>query len=178
MNAYGTIVAADTVRIERLLPGPVERIWSYLTESDKRRLWLSAGDMQLSPGSAVEFVFRNSELTENDVPPPPKYAGMAGPATLNVTVVACDPNRRLVLLWGAGADASEVTFDLAPKGDKVLLTVTHRRIPDRGEMLSISAGWHTHLDILAARLEGREPAGFWATHTRLEAEYQRIVPAA
>jgi uncharacterized protein YndB with AHSA1/START domain len=178
MNAYGTIVAADTVRIERLLPGPVERIWSWLTESDKRRLWLAAGDMQFLPGSALELVFRNSELTENDVPPPSKYAGMAGPATLSVTVVACDPNRRLVLLWGAGADASEVTFDLAPKGDKVLLTVTHRRIPDREEMLSISSGWHTHLDILAARLEGREPAGFWATHTRLEAEYQRIVPAA
>lgn len=178
MNAYGTIVAADTVRIERLLPGPVERIWSWLTESDKRQLWLASGDMQLAPGGAVEFVFRNSELTKNDVPPPPKYAGMAGPATLQVTVLACELNRRLALQWGAGPAASEVTFDLVPKGDKVLLTVTHRRIPDREEMLSISSGWHTHLDILADRLAGREPAGFWATHTRLEAEYQRVVPNA
>lgn len=178
MTAYGTIVAADTVRIDRLLPGPVERIWAYLTESEKRRLWLAAGDMQVSPGSAVEFVFRNSELTENDVPAPPKYASEAGTATLSGTIVACEPNRRLALLWGAGPDASEVTFDLQPKGDKVLLTVTHRRIPGREQMLSISAGWHTHLDILADRLEHRNPAGFWATHTRLEAEYQRIVPAA
>lgn len=176
-TAYGTIVSPDTVRIERLLPGPVERIWSYLTDSDKRRLWLASGDMQLSPGGAVELVFRNSELTENDIPAPPKYANEAGTATLHGTVVACEPNKHLAYLWGENPDASEVTFDLAPQGDQVKLTVTHRRIPDREQMLSISSGWHTHLDILADRLAGREPAGFWATHTRLEAEYQRIVPA-
>jgi hypothetical protein len=40
-------------------------------------------------------------------------------------------------------------------------------------MTSVSAGWHTHLDILSARLEGRVAESFWAKHTRLEAEYDR-----
>ena len=33
-SAYATATAANAVRIERLLPGPIERIWAYLTEYD------------------------------------------------------------------------------------------------------------------------------------------------
>ena len=46
----GTITEAGTIRFERLLPGPIERVWAYLTESDKRAKWLAAGDMDLRPG--------------------------------------------------------------------------------------------------------------------------------
>ena len=53
----------------------------------------------------------------------------------------------------------------------VRLVLVHSRLPNREEMLSVAGGWHTHLDILADRLDGRTPPGFWATHTRLEAEY-------
>jgi len=176
MNAFGTITAPDTVRIERILPGPAERIWAYLTESEKRSRWLASGDMELAPGGDVEHVFRNSELTGNDDPPPAKYAALAGPVTMHGRIVECRPQRLLTYIWGSGADASQVTFELMPQGDEVLLVVTHRRIPDRGQLLSISAGWHTHLDILADRLAGREPAGFWATHAKLEAEYGRRIP--
>ncbi|MBB3059863.1 uncharacterized protein YndB with AHSA1/START domain [Microbulbifer rhizosphaerae] len=37
MEDYGVMTAADTLRIERLLPGPLERVWQYLVDSDKRR---------------------------------------------------------------------------------------------------------------------------------------------
>ena len=30
-TSYGVVTEPGTVRIERLLPGPAERIWSYLT---------------------------------------------------------------------------------------------------------------------------------------------------
>ena len=49
--------------------------------------------------------------------------------------------------------------------------------PDRDTMLSVAAGWHTHLGILQARLDGSEPPGFWRTHTRLESEYAQRIPA-
>ena len=39
----------------------------------------------------------------------------------------------------------------------MLLTVIHRRLPDRSTLLNVSAGWHMHLDILVARAAGREP---------------------
>lgn len=50
---------------------------------------------------------------------------------------------------------------------------THPQEERREAMLSVAAGWHTHLDILADRLAGRTPEGFWRRHTRLEAEYAR-----
>ena len=58
----------------------------------------------------------------------------------------------------------------------MLLTVIHRRLPDRGMMLGVSAGWHAHLDMLVARLTGTEPEPFWDGWSRLKAEYDQRIP--
>jgi uncharacterized protein YndB with AHSA1/START domain len=176
MNAYGTVIAHDTVRIERLLPGPIERVWEYLTDSEKRGRWLASGTMDLRAGSAADLVFHNSALTENDVEPPAKYARAGQPFTMQSIVSQCRPPELLAFSFGAEDDASVATFELTRKGEKVLLVVTHSRIPNRDQMLSYASGWHTHLDILADRLAERVPPGFWATHTRLEAEYAQRIP--
>lgn len=171
MNEYVTLPAPDTLRMERLLPGPIERVWSYLTESGKRGRWLASGAVEQHVGGLVEHVFRNSELTEGDDPPPKKYAAYAHETLMQGRVTACQPPRLLAYTWGGTTGDSEVTFELAARGDNVLLVLTHRRISAGDDLLGASAGWHTHLDILAARLAGHAPPGFWATHTRLEAEY-------
>ncbi|MCL1633863.1 SRPBCC family protein [Luteimonas sp. SX5] len=179
MNDHGIVTAPGTLRIERLMPGPIERLWAYLTEPEKRRAWLAGGDMQLRPGGEVELVFRNSELTDGDDRPPPKYEKYAGESRMRGRIVACEPPRLLSYTWGEGGDnVSEVSFELTPRADKVLLVVTHRNLATRDDMLSVAGGWHAHLGILDDRLNGREPAGFWRTHARLEAEYERrIAPA-
>ena len=177
MNDYGTVTAPDTVRLERLLPGPIERVWAYLTDSDKRRTWLAAGPMELQVGGRVDHVFRNNELTPGDGPPP-KYAGLGEEHRMHGRVLACEPPRLLSYTWNEGErQYSEVSFELAPRGDGVWLVLTHSRLGNRGLMLSVAAGWHAHLGILIDRLNGQEPAGFWTTHTRLEAEYERRIPA-
>lgn len=177
MNDYGLVTAPGTVRLERLLPGPIERVWRYLTDSDARATWLAAGPMDLSPDGRVALVFRNSELTGHDGTPPPKYACHAGDSALAGRITACEPPRVLAYTWGEGGEApSEVRFELRPSGEDVFLVVTHRRLADRNAMISVSGGWHAHLDILADRLAGRTPAGFWVTHTRLEGEYERRIP--
>lgn len=176
MNEYGVVTSPGTLRIERLLPGPIERVWSYLTDSDKRGQWLSSGEMDLRVGGRVEHVFNNSRLTENDDPAPAKHAVHAGEVHMHGAITAVEPPRLLAYTWGEdfGGD-SEVRFELTPKGDDVLLVVTHRRLDSRDLLLSVSAGWHTHLCILADRLAGRTPPGFWRTHTRLEAEYEKRI---
>ena len=42
---FGTVTAPGAVRIQRLLPGPIERVWEYLADGGLRRQWLAAGDM-------------------------------------------------------------------------------------------------------------------------------------
>lgn len=175
-HGYGVAAAPDTIRIERILPGPIERVWSYLTDSEKRGRWLATGQMELRVGGRVEHLFRNSTLTEDDKPPP-KYAHCADEARMEGRVTACEPPSLLSYTWNeASGEDSVVTFELRPQGDDVRLVLTHRRLPNREVMLSVAAGWHTHLDILGDRLRGRTPPGFWATHTRLEGEYDRLLP--
>ncbi len=173
MADYGIITDTDTIRIERLLSGPVERVWAYLTQSDLRRQWLAAGGMDLQPGGGVEHVFRNSDLSAPDDPPPAKYAHLACAVPMSGTIIACEPPSLLEYAWG---DASQVRFELEPEGGKPRLTGTHARLATRTGMINVAAGWHAHLDILAARLEDREPPSFWGTHAQLEAEYEGRVP--
>ncbi len=40
-GAYGALIEPATLKIERILPGPVGRVWAYLTEGALRRKWLA-----------------------------------------------------------------------------------------------------------------------------------------
>ncbi|HSC66595.1 MAG TPA: SRPBCC family protein [Cellvibrio sp.] len=172
MNDYGVLTAPDTLRIERLLPGPIERVWQYLTDSDKRATWLAVGSVEQQVGGKVEHTFRNSELSPAHDIPPPKYSSCAGDVPMLGKVTACEPLRLLSYIWNAGSAAeSEVSFELAQHNDEVKLIVTHRRLVNPGERLAVSAGWHTHLNILRDVLSGKTPEGFWKMHTQLEKEY-------
>ena len=37
-DAYGELIEPTTLKIQRLLPGPIERIWAYLTDSELRQM--------------------------------------------------------------------------------------------------------------------------------------------
>lgn len=166
---HGVITEAGSIVFERLLPGPIERVWDYLTDPEKRGLWLARGPMELRKGGKVELNFRNSDLSPTHETPPAKYKDAAC-ASMKGEVTACEKPRLLSYLWGG--EGSEVTFELMPSGDKVRLTLTHRRLPNRDFTISVAGGWHTHLGILADQLAGVPPRPFWSTHARLEQEYE------
>ena len=167
---YADVIAAGSVRIERLLPGPVERIWKWLTDGELRRQWLAAGDMRLEVGAPFELVWRNDELTD---PPGHRPEGFAEEHRMQSRLLDVDAPRRLAFTWGDG----DVVFELEPRGERVLLRVLHRGISDRSNMLMIGAGWHMHLDILVARVSGEAPTSFWDGWTRLRGEYEQRMPA-
>ena len=168
---HGTETEPGTFRIERLLPGPVERIWAYLTEPEKRRKWFGGGAMELRTGGRGNWQFRVLELTSEKTPP-----GKEDSCEVPGRVTQCDPPRLLSYTWGDGPDASEVTFQLIPQGSDVLLVITHRRLGDRTKMVSVASGWHTHLDILTDRLSNRNPRPFWTTNARLQGQYSGRLP--
>ncbi len=171
VDGYGELIEPATLKIERLLPGPIERIWAYLTESELRRQWLAAGDMEMKAGSSFELVWRNDELTD---PPGQRPTGFGEEHRMQSRITELDPPRKLAIAWGS---TGGVSFDLEPRGDNVLLTVIHRRVPERATLLNVSAGWHRHLDILAARTTGKETGPFWDGWARLKQEYDRRLPA-
>ena len=129
---------------------------------------------RLLPGP-VDRVWAYLVDGELDDPPGQRPEGFSEEHRMAGQVLEIDPPRRLVITWGT--EGGSVAFDLEPRGDKVLLTVTHRRLVDRNSMLNVSAGWHMHLDVLASRLTGEPRETFWSGWQRLRDEYAGRLPA-
>ncbi|WP_426271199.1 SRPBCC domain-containing protein [Dyella kyungheensis] len=167
------LLAADTARFERLLPGPIERVWSYLTDSDKRAQWLGGGAMEQRVGSEFQLRFDHAQLSQTPVAPPPRFASITAGKTTNHRVLACQPPTLLAISWGDEPDPSEVSFELARSGEQVRLTVTHRKLKPT-DVAGVSGGWHTHLNILADRLDGHLPQPFWPVFSHLLSRYEQL----
>ena len=147
--------------MQRRLPGPIERVWSYLTDSDLRRQWLTSGTMNLQPGASFELVWRNDELSSSAAERPD---GFSAESRATCPCGEVEPPRRMRYVWpGVG----EVSIELETVGDEVMLTLTHRQLMGDRLILNVCAGWHAHLVLLVAHLEGKNPPSLWSTWTRL-----------
>ena len=175
MDKYGRRIDAHTVRFERLLPGPVEKIWAYLTDGRKRGEWFAAGALPAKVGETFRLDFKHSDLSPNKAPAPERFAEMDKNGFHSTErLLALEPMRRLVHTFGEeNPPPSEVEFALEPEGDMVRLTLTHRKIPDRGYAVNVSGGWHSHLAILQFKAEGKVPPPFWDVWRETEHTYEK-----
>jgi uncharacterized protein YndB with AHSA1/START domain len=172
---YGSVISPTEMRFQRLLPGPIETVWAFLTDPRKRREWFASGPTDLRVGGKMVLRFKHSDLSPHKAPPPEKYRELdAKGHEFEVAIIECDPPRRLAFTW---PPSSEVVFDLVPQGDKVLFTLTHRRLGGRDEMVSVCTGWHALLLVLAERANGRVPAAFWDLHRAVDGAYEKRIPA-
>jgi uncharacterized protein YndB with AHSA1/START domain len=178
MTDDGIVLSPTEVRFERLLPGPIESVWTYLTDSRKRGEWLASGPMDLRVGGRVQLRFKHQDLSPNKAPPPDKLKEIdrtGHDSTGEITEL--DPPRHLAFTWGSETWGwSEVVFDLEPKGDKILLTLTHRKLPNRDGMVGVMGGWHAHLAILVEKAHGHTPDAFWDVWRRTDGYYETRVP--
>lgn len=170
LDAYGVLTEPATLKIQRLLPGPIDRVWRYLTESDLRRQWLASGKMEMKAGSPFELTWKNDELT---TPPGTRPAEFPEEQRMQSRITELNAPHKLVFTWG---EHGEVSFELEEAGREVLLTVVHKRISDRKNLIMVGAGWHMHLDILAARLAGGTTEPFWDGWLKLRGEYDQRIP--
>ena len=171
LDPHGVLIEPATLKIQRLLPGPIKRVWSYLTDSELRGQWLATGVMQPRAGTPFEFTWHNDKLD----PPSRRPDGFAESHSMKATVTEWNPPRRLAFTWGEG-ERGGVSIELEPKGKDVLLTLVHARLPDRNSLLNVSAGWHAHLDLLVARAGNKQGFPFWEAWRRLKTEYEQRLP--
>jgi uncharacterized protein YndB with AHSA1/START domain len=172
-DAYGTFTSPAEVRIVRLLPGPIERLWSYLTVPEKRARWFCGGVTEPQAGGKVTFAMKHETLSPGEIPPPEYAQVQCGGVNFDGRVIEFEPPHRLVYTFGN--DDSVVTFELTPRGEQVLLVLTHRTVgaDEQAEIGNYGSGWHTHLSLLVAELESTPRPLFWATHTRLRPVYEQ-----
>lgn len=171
-HRHGTLAPDNSLRIQRRLPGPVERVWAYLTDSDLRSQWLASGTMALQPGASFELVWRNDDLSHAADERP---EGFAAESRATCQFIEVEPPRRMRYIWpGVG----EVSMELEAVGSEVLLTVVHRQLLGERLILNVSAGWHAHLALLVARLEGSAAPSLWATWKQARAAYEALLSCA
>jgi len=170
MTANATLIKPSTIRFERLLPGPVERVWAYLTDSQKRATWLAAGEFDLRLGGRIELICDNERLS--DEIPPQDACGRNKGKVVTGTITRFEPMQALGHTWQAEGVDAEVLYELTPKGKDVLLVIHHRLPDDRGLKIGVGGGWGAHTGILEDVLNGVKPRGFWSAHARLMKEFE------
>jgi uncharacterized protein YndB with AHSA1/START domain len=170
---YGKFTSRGEVRIVRLLPGPIERVWEYLTDAKKRARWFAGGPMEQKAGGKYELHFLHKNLAPDETPPEAMKHVHEDGVSVAGTVLRCEPPRVLAYTFD---DESDVTFELTPQGDKVVLVLTHRaRGADLPFLTGYAAGWHTHFTHLIAELEGAPRPPFWPAHAKLKVKYEKAL---
>ncbi|WP_425101242.1 SRPBCC family protein [Tropicibacter sp. S64] len=164
IDPYAQLTGPTTLVINRLLPGPRDRVWRYITQSDLRAKWLASGEMPLEPGAEFSLTWNNGEIGD---PPAPRDTPVA-PHTMACRMIEADPPTRLHYEW---IDVGDVTFELSDHADGVLLTLTHARLTTGANRLNVLAGWHAHFEALEAVCAGRPRADLMTRHAALKQEY-------
>lgn len=174
-DTYGTLIDNHTVRFERLLPGPIERVWEYLTDKELRGRWFAAGPMEPRVGGRMDIVFDNNNLGPHPEQPPKRFEKYGGTFDSKHVVTVWEPPHRLGFTWGDDLDPAGcvVEFELTEEAGKVRLVLTHRRLSGIDGAINVSGGWHTHLQMLAEQLEGNPKTPFWSAFDGVEDEYRK-----
>jgi hypothetical protein len=132
--------------------------------------------MTLKVGAEFKLHFQHSNLS-HEKEYPEKYKMMEKGITIPCKITQCKPPGLLAFVgMGEPIDESETIFELFPRGKDVLFVITNKGLCKRENLVGNGAGWHTHLGILIDVLSGDKPRGFWTTHAKLHAEYEKRIP--
>jgi len=175
MSDFGTRLDDQTVQFSRLVHGPIERVWSYLTDAELRGKWFAGGPMEPRVGGKADWVFANAAIGPEPRTVPERFQKYVGPFDSKHVVTIWEPPHRLGFTWDSNLDpkGSEVVVELSKEGDKIRLVLTHKRLADVAAVTDVSGGWHTHLLMLAEILEGHPTTPFWSALDVANKEYQK-----
>jgi uncharacterized protein YndB with AHSA1/START domain len=159
---YGTITPVDathaTVRFERRLSAPIERVWTAITDPGELAAWLAATSLDLEVGGRVEHIFDPAD-------PGGRVTG---------TILRVEPMTVLEYEWRfPGEPDSILRYDLVADGDTTVMTLTHRLL-GTNQASGYSAGWHAYMDALEAVLAGAEAPDWDTRFTELRAAYSGV----
>jgi uncharacterized protein YndB with AHSA1/START domain len=139
MSSNGQFQKAPMVRFERTLPGPIERVWEFLTNTGRLPAWFGEGTIEPREGGTVILMDGH----------------------IRGVVTQWKPPHRLSYTWNVFSPGetessypeSYLTIELESRGEDVRLTLSHLPVLERFEKQN-AMGWHTFLDVLEAALRG------------------------
>src|SRR5687768_11135873 len=82
--------------VERRIPAPASEVWEWLTSSARLRTWIGSWKGRPEVGGTIEFTMLFEE----------------GASSETLTIVECEPGRRLAVEWRVGASAWHIAVSL------------------------------------------------------------------
>lgn len=167
---YGTFQQTPEgykLRFERHFQHSVEKVWAALTQPEQLVAWLAEAEVDLTQGGRIQLRWLNSHDYGN-------YTVARG------TVTTVDPPRMVEYDTDIHG---RLRWELEPEAGGCRLTFTCIARLSGEELARNLAGWHIHLDHLAAALEGRKvdwprwQADHWARWTEYHDHYAAAVRA-
>lgn len=147
----------ELVLVRELIITP-EELWSWVTESERLERWIGSFEGHAAVGSVVQLTMTEEEGSE----PQP------------VTILECDPPRRLAVEVQGGAAAGwQLQLDISVRGDGTLLTF-NQLIEQGDDITSVGPGWEFYLDRLVAAITGAVPAPWDAYYPGLVGYYSEL----
>lgn len=171
MTDYGRLIDPTTMEFRRTFDADIEKVWRFLVDPEKRKLWFCGGHTDDHIGGRIVMEFDHRRISESL--PPEKYASEEV-AQHEAEILEIDPPNRLAFTWfeSAGGESSIVEIALAAiDGNQTELHLVHKGVVGRDMLLGVFAGWHGHFDLLAEVLVGPRKTDFWIRDQELEAEY-------
>ena len=149
-----------TLRLERDFDATPDELWHMLTDPAELAGWLHATvELEPRPGGAITLRFTNTDTT------------------IHGRIVRFDAPTVLEYSWRAADEpASLVRFELrpVPAAPGTRLSLTHSRCAGTA-VSEMAAGWHHHLELLAAQLVGQPVGWDWPHFQELYARYGAFV---
>jgi len=125
-----------SLRFERRLSHPPEKVWRALTENAELAHWFPARiDGAREPGARLRFVFPGE--------------GTEGGAAMDGELIVYDPPRTLEYSWGGEI----LRWELQPRDGHTLLMFTHT-FEDETKAARDASGWDVCLQSLESALGG------------------------
>jgi uncharacterized protein YndB with AHSA1/START domain len=160
-------IATGSLRFERLLDAPLDKVWQFLVDPELRAQWFMGGPTELKVGGSFGLTMDHDKLSDGAALTPEKYQAYIG-HSWEERITRYDPPHVLAFTWEKGK-AGEVTFTLTAEDGKTRLVLTHTGLRSRDDALDFGGGWHSHLAVLERRVRGERVPDFWALHAEAEA---------
>jgi uncharacterized protein YndB with AHSA1/START domain len=124
------------LRIDEVLPSPIEAVWRALTDPRTLARWLMENDFEPRVGHA--FTLRD--------PPTATWDGRVA-----CEVLELDPPRRMVWSWNGGMKGettTRVVFELRAEGEGTRFTLRHEGEGDAAQGEALLSGWKRKAGVL------------------------------
>ncbi|TDE19579.1 SRPBCC family protein [Actinomadura sp. 6K520] len=158
----GRLIAVATgtdLEMTREFKAPIEDVWASITEPDRTARWFAHWTGEGRPGAKVRL----------------KLVLEEGQPESDMTIIACEPPRRLEVETVDEYGRWHLEARLAEAGGVTTLTFLHHLEPDT-DAATTGPGWEYYLDRLVASMTGA-PAPSFDDYYPAQAEYYKGLSA-